>query len=66
MRLPRLTVALWLSKTRIVHDLTFLVPPRANSVNAGKYFEEASLVDLGRIMRDIIWRISYLRRCCRP
>ena len=49
------------SKPRIIHDLTFSVSPHANSVNTDTDFEQAPPVELGRVLRDIIWCILYLR-----
>ena len=45
-----------------MHDLTFPVSSSARSVNADTDFEKASPVALGRVLRDIIGRIWYLRR----
>ena len=49
-------------KTRIIHDLTFSVSPRTHSVNADTDFEQAPTVVLGRVLRDVIWRILYFLR----
>ena len=49
------------SKTRITHDLTFSISSSARRVNADIDFEKAPPVELGRVLRDINWRILYLR-----
>ena len=50
------------SKTRIIHDLTFSASPHIHSVNADTDLEQAPPVALGRVLRDVVWRILYLRR----
>lgn len=40
--------------------------PHANSVNADVDFEQAPLVELARVLRDIMLRIVYLRRPVGP
>ena len=50
------------SKTRVINDLTFSVSPRANSVNTDTDFEQDPPVELGGVLRDVTWRILYLRR----
>ena len=62
LRLSPLAVVVSPSKTRIIHDLTFSLSQYAHSVNADTDFEQAPPVVLGRVLRDIIWRILYLRR----
>ena len=54
------------SKTRVIHDLTFSVSPRANSVNVDTDFEQAPPVELGKVLRGVIGRILNLRRCFSP
>ena len=50
------------SKTRIIHDLTFSSSQYARSVNAGTDFAQPPPVELGRVLRNMIGRILYLRR----
>ena len=50
------------SKTRVFHDLTFSVSSRATSVNVDTDFDQAPSVELGTVLRDVIWRILNLRR----
>ena len=50
------------SKTRIIHDLTFSSSQYACSVNADTDFAQPPPVELGRVLRNIIGRILYLRR----
>ena len=66
LRLSPLAVVVSPSKTRVIHDLTFSVSPRANSVNADTDFERIPPVELGRVLRDVISRILYLRRRLGP
>ena len=42
--------------------MTFSVSPRANSVNTDTDFEQDPPVELGGVLRDVTWRILYLRR----
>ena len=66
LRLSPLAVVVSPSKTRTIHDLTFPVSPSARSVNADPDLENAPLVALGRVLRDILWRILHLRRQLEP
>ena len=54
------------SKTRVIHYLTFSVPPHSNSVSADTDFEQAPPSELGRVLRDVICRILYPRRRIGP
>ena len=62
LRLSPLGVAVSPTKNRIIHDLTFTVSPGASGVNANTDFESATKLRLGRVRRDIVWRILFLRR----
>ena len=66
MRLSPLAVVVSPSKTRIIHDLTFLSSQYARSVNADTDFAQAPPVELGSVLRNIIGRILYLRRRVGP
>ena len=51
------------SKKRIIHDfLSFRSSPQASSVNADTAPDSAPPVELGRVLRDIIWRVLFLRQ----
>ena len=50
------------SKTRNIHDLTFTSSQYARIVNAVTDFGQPPPVELGRVLRNIIERILYLRR----
>ena len=60
--LSPLAVVVPSSKTRIIHDLTFSSSQYARSVNADTDFARPPPVELGRVLRNIIGRILYLRR----
>lgn len=62
LRLSPLGVAVSPTKTRIIHDLTFIGSPGASSVNANTNFESAPKLRLGRVLRNIVWRILFLRQ----
>ena len=62
LRVSPMAVVVSPSKNRIIHDLTFPVSSSVRSVNADTDFEKAPPVALGRVLRDMIWRILYLRR----
>ena len=62
LRLSPLAVVVSPSKTRIIHDLTFSSCQSARGVNADTDFAQPPPVELGRLLRNIIRRISYLRR----
>ena len=62
LRLSPLAVVVSPSKTRIIHDLTFSSSQYARSVNADTDFAQAPPVELGRVLRNIIGRILFLRR----
>lgn len=44
-------------KIRINHFLTFQFSPSASSVNADTDLVSASDVELGTVLRDVVWRI---------
>ena len=50
-----------LSKNRIIHDLPVSSTQYARSVDADTDFAQAPRVELGRVLRNIIGRILYLR-----
>ena len=62
LRLSPLAVVVSPSKTRIIHDLTFSSSQYACSVNDDTGFAQAPPVELGRVLRNIIGRIMFLRR----
>ena len=62
LRLSPSAVVLAPSKTRIIHDLMFSYSRYARSVSADTDFAQPSPVELGRVLRNIIWRILYMRR----
>ena len=62
LRLSLLAVVVSPSKNRIIHDLTFSSSQYACSVNADTDFAQPPPVELGRVLRNIIGRILYLRR----
>ena len=62
LRLSPLAVVLSLFKTRIIHDFTFLSSLYACSVKADTDFARAPPVEVGRVLRNIIGHILYLRR----
>ena len=49
------------AKIRIIHDLTFLSSTYAGSVKADTAVGSAPDVELGRVLRDVIWRILFWR-----
>ena len=62
LRLSPLAVVVSPSKTRIIHDFTLSSSQYACSVNADTDFAQAPPVELGRVLRNIIGRILFLRR----
>ena len=64
--LSRLTGVVLPIKTRIIHNLTFLLYPRTHSFNADIDFEQAPPIALVRVLRVVTWRILYLRRRFQP
>ena len=62
LRLSPLAVLVSPSKTRNIHDLTFTSSQYARIVNAVTDFGQPPPVELGRVLRNIIGRILYLRR----
>ena len=62
LRLSPLDVVVSPSKTRIVHDLTFSSSQYACRANADTVFAQPPHVELGRVLRNIIGRILFLRR----
>lgn len=50
------------SKLRIIHDLSFLHGNSKHSVNADTDFESAPQCNLGHVLRNVVWRVLYLRR----
>ena len=50
------------SKTRVIHYLTFASSPSSPGVNANTDFSTASPCQLGHVLREVVWRILYLRR----
>ena len=62
LRLSPLAVVVSPSKTRIIHDLTLSSSQYACSVNADTDFALPPPVELGRVLRNVIGRILYLRR----
>ena len=66
LRLSPLGVVVPPEKIRIIHDLTFECSPVSRSVNADTDSEVAPKVELGHVLRDIVWRILWLRRTYGP
>ena len=50
------------SKTPVIHNSTFLSSQYARNVNADTGFAQPPPVELGCVLRNIIWCILYLRR----
>lgn len=61
LRLSPMGVVVRPSKTRIIHDLSFTSSTFAGSVNADTAVGSALDVELGRVLRDVVWRILFLR-----
>ena len=62
LRLSPLGVVVSTSKVRVIHDLTFSSFPSGPGVNSDTDFDTAPPCKLGHVLRDVIWRILYLRR----
>ena len=64
LRVSPVGVAVSATKVRIIHDLamTFSNP----GVNGDTNFESAPKCKLGHVLRDIVWRILFLRRTLAP
>ena len=61
LRVSPLAVIKSSTKLRVVHDLTFSSGPSTIGVNEDTDFSSAPTCELGHVVRDIIWRILYLR-----
>ena len=62
LRLSPMGIVVSPSKRRIIHDLSFRFSPQASSVNADTVPESAPPVEIGRVLRDIICRVLFLRQ----
>ena len=61
LRVSPLAVIKPSTKLRVVHDLTFSSGPSTIGVKEDIDFSSAPTCELGHVLRDIIWRILYLR-----
>ena len=64
LRVSPVGVAVSATKVRIIHDLTMAFSNPG--VNGDTNFESAPKCKLGHVLRDIVWRILFLRRTLAP
>ena len=64
LRVSPVGVAASATKVRIIHDLTMAFSNPG--VNGDTNFESAPKCKLGHVLRDIVWRILFLRRTLAP
>ena len=64
LRVSPVGVAVSATKVRIIHDLTMAFSNPG--VNGDTNFESAPKCKLGHLLRDIVWRILFLRRTLAP
>ena len=62
LRVSPLAVMKSSTKLRVVHDLTFASGTSTTGVNGDTDFSSAPTCELKHVLRDIIWRILYLRQ----